>query len=78
MKIISAKFNAEKDFEKMTGLDYILLEKRTLPEKILFTNKIVEEMIKMILQLYPLYCFSISPQPLKLLQKFEDDFGEIV
>jgi len=34
-------------------------------------------MVNMILQLYPLYCFAISPQPLKLIQKFKDDFGEI-
>jgi uncharacterized protein (TIGR02453 family) len=77
MKIISAMFNAEKDFRKMTALDYILLDKKKIPEKILYTNKIVGKMVNVILQLYPLYCFAISPQPLKLIQKFKDDFGEI-
>lgn len=78
MKIISDKFNAEKDFLKMIELDYILLEKKIVPKQILYSTEIVEEMINTILQLYPLYCFAISPQPLKLLQKYEDDFGEVV
>jgi hypothetical protein len=38
----------------------------------------VVEMIKMISMLYPLYCFAVSPQPLKLLGEFEDNFGEAV
>lgn len=78
MNIVSKSFNAEKDFTIMSEIDYILLErKKVLSTKVLFTNKIIEEMIAIIMQLYPLYCFAISPQPIKLLQKFEDDFGEV-
>lgn len=79
MNIVEKKFNSEKHFNKLSDIEYILIQtKKKIPEKILFSTKIVEEMIKMILQLYPLYCFAISPQPLKLLQKFKDDFGEAV
>lgn len=79
MNIVEKNFNSEKHFNKLSGIEYILIQtKKKIPEKILFSTKIVEEMIKMILQLYPLYCFAISPQPLKLLQKFKDDFGEAV
>lgn len=79
MNIVSKNFNAEKDFSRMSEIDYILLErKKILPSKVLFGNKIIEEMITIIMQLYPLYCFAISPQPIRLIQKFEDDFGEIV
>lgn len=79
MSIISKNFNAEKDFSAMCKIDYILLEKKKeLSQRILYSNKIIDEMISMILQLYPLYCFAISPQPLNLLQKFEDDFGEMI
>lgn len=79
MSIVSKNFNAEKDYSTMCKIDYILLErKKELSPKILFSIKIIDEMISMILQLYPLYCFAISPQPIKLLQKFEDDFGEMV
>lgn len=79
MNIVSKNFNAEKDFTKMSEIDYILLEKKkVVSSKVLFSNKIVEEMIALIMQLYPLYCLAISPQPIKLLHKFADDFGEIV
>lgn len=79
MNIVEKSFNAAKHFNKLSGIEYILIQrKKKISEKILFSAKIVEEMIKMIMQLYPLYCFAISPQPLKLRQKFEDDFGEVV
>lgn len=79
MNIVKKNFNAEKHFNRLNEIEYILIQrKKKIPEKILFSPGIVEEMIKMILSLYPLYCFAISPQPLKLLQKFEDDFGETV
>lgn len=79
MTIVVKKFIAERDFDQLNKIDLILLQKKNGPSKrILFSKGIVGEMIKMIYQLYPLYCFAISPQPLKLLQKFEDDFGEAV
>lgn len=78
-EIIVAEFNAGKHLDKLNDIDYILLEKtKPVSEKILFSNAIVVETIKIISQLYPLYCFAISPQPLKELQRFEDDFGEMV
>jgi len=76
---VKARFNAEKHFELLAEHNYPLLEKVKQPsEKILFSDQIIGEMIKMISTLYPLYCFSISPQPLKELQRFEDNFGSIV
>jgi hypothetical protein len=78
-EIIEKKFNAAKHLDKLNDIDFILLDRaKPVSEKILFSDAIVVEMIKMISQLYPLYCFAISPQPLKELQKFEDEFGEIV
>jgi uncharacterized protein (TIGR02453 family) len=79
MNIVEKNFNADKHFNKLNEIEYILIQrKKVVSEKVLFSTKIIEEMIKMILQLYPLYCFAISPQPLKLIHKFEDDFGEAV
>ncbi len=76
---VVSKFNAEKHFELLSKHDFLLFEKTKLPtEKILYSDGIVIEMIKMISQLYPLYCFAISPQPLKELQRFEDNFGEVI
>lgn len=74
---ILPKFNAEKHFSKLEELDWILLQKVKKPGlKILYSDEMIVEMIKMISTLYPLYCFAISPQPMKELEKFEDNFGE--
>lgn len=74
-----SKFNAEKHYDLLAKHDLLLLEKiKTPSEKVLYSDGIVIEMIKMISQLYPLYCFAISPQPLKELQRFEDNFGEVI
>jgi hypothetical protein len=77
-KILS-KFNAVKHYSKLEEIDLILLQKEKRPSlKTLSSSAIVVEMIKMISMLYPLYCFAISPQPLKLLSEFEDNFGEAI
>lgn len=77
--ILVGKFNAQKHIDMLSDIDYILLERtKKISEKILFSEEIIIETIRMISQLYPLYCFAISPQPLNELQKFEDNFGEII
>ena len=76
-KLIS-KFDAEKHFAELGNYDMFMLQTvKKVPSKILFSDKILIEMIKMISRLYPLYCFAISPHPLKELQLFEDNFGEV-
>lgn len=76
---ILSKFNAEKHYSKLEEVDLIILQRVKKPAlKTLFSEEIIVEMIKMISILYPLYCFAISPQPLKILREFEDNFGETV
>ena len=76
---VKAKFNAEKHFDLLSDYDLLLLEKVRKPgEKVLFSDAIIVEMIKMISTLYPLYCFSFSAQPMKELQRFEENFGMII
>lgn len=78
-EIIQKRFDASKHLDLLNNIDYVLLEvAKPISEKILFSDAIVVETIKMISRLYPLYCFAISTQPLKELQRFEDEFGEIV
>ncbi|MCX7876448.1 MAG: DUF2461 domain-containing protein [Melioribacteraceae bacterium] len=76
-KEIKKKFDAEKDLFLFEKFKMFLLQK-SVPKKIVFSNKIVFEMIKMITELYPVYCFCISPNPLKEIEKFQNEFGEIV
>ncbi len=71
-----AKFNAEKHIDLFEEHDMFLLHRAKKPAlKVLSSGAIIIEMIKMVTDLYPLYCFAISPQPLKELQNFEDNFG---
>lgn len=75
-ELLSAKFNAEKNFELLTNTKYILLQKSLLTkDKIIFSPEFLNETIKTFSRLYPLYCFAISPQPLKLLNEFDDRMG---
>ena len=74
-----AKFDANKHFDELEKHEMFLLQNaKKISNRILFSDKILLEMIKMISQLYPLYCFAVSPQPLNELQRFEENFGELV
>ncbi|MEG8946331.1 DUF2461 family protein [Rosettibacter firmus] len=78
-QLIVKKFNSQNHLHFLENIDFILLERnKNIPDKILFSDEIILETIKMITQLYPLYCFAISPQPLKEIQHYEDNFGEIL
>jgi uncharacterized protein (TIGR02453 family) len=69
------KFNAEKHFDNLAETELIILHRNKKPSlKTLYSAEIIPEMIKMVTMLYPLYCFTISPQPLKELQRFEENF----
>lgn len=74
---IKKKFNADKDFDLIINMKMLLFQK-SIPKKIVCSDKIIFEMIKIISELYPLYSFCISPNPLKEIEKFENEFGEIV
>ena len=75
-ELLSARFNAEKNFELFANTKYILLQKSLLKkEKIIFAPEFLNETIKTFSRLYPLYCFAISPRPIKLLNEFEDRMG---
>lgn len=69
-------FKAEKNINKLSELEFILLEKEfSLKSKIPFSSKLTIELIKMFSKLYPLYCFAIFPEPLKEIEKFEERIG---
>ncbi|MEW6654229.1 MAG: DUF2461 family protein [Bacteroidota bacterium] len=71
-----AKFDADIHIDKFYKHEMFLLQSiKPISQKILFSRNIIIEMIRMISRMYPLYCFAFSPQPLKELQKFEDEFG---
>ncbi len=74
--LLKKKFNAEKHFDLLLKSKYILLEKNfDLSNKFCYSDKLIIELIKKYSRLYPLYCFAISPEPLKLLNNFEENLG---
>ena len=72
----SLSFNAQKDIEILGNMKYFLLEKQiSLTHKLVFSPDLLTETIKNFSRLYPFYCFSISPDPLKLIDEFEERMG---
>lgn len=76
-KEVKKHFDANKDLALLEKMEMFILQK-TVSKKTLFSSNIVFETIKTITQLYPLYCFCISQNPLKELTRFEEEFGELV
>ena len=75
-ELIAEKFNTQKDFDIFEKTRYILLQKSLLKkEKLIYEADFLNEAVKTFSHLYPLYCFAISPQPLKLLNDFEERMG---
>lgn len=69
-------FNAKKHLDTLGKMKYILLEKQLDTEnKLIFSSDLLTECIKAFSRLYPLYCFSISSHPKKLIDDFEERMG---
>jgi len=69
-------FNASKNFQTFSEMKFILIEKNlSVKNKIIYTADFLTETIKVFSVLYPIYCFAISSQPLKLLDEFEERMG---
>jgi hypothetical protein len=70
------RFNAGKNFDSLKKIKYILIEKGIKKDhKLAASPKFIIEAIKVFSRLYPLYCFAISPEPLKLIERFDEEMG---
>lgn len=77
--LIKTKFNAEKDFDKLSGLKLILLENTLSNEdKKVYSPDLISRLVKIYSHLYPLYCFAVSSDPLSLIESFEDNMGVVI
>ena len=78
VELVKKSFNIEEDFDKMARTKDILLQKEmSKNSKIIYTSDILLEIIKTFSQLYTIYCFCISPNPLSLVETFENQIGII-
>ncbi len=75
-QVVYSKFNAKKNIDTLFEMKYIIFQKHIdLKSKLTFSQNFLSEAIKTFSNLYPLYCFAISPNPIKLLDDFEDRMG---
>lgn len=73
---IKTKFCADKHFEDISKIDMFMLQKKyPITGKTARSGDIILEAVKVFSNLYPLYCFAVSPDPLKLIEEFENNFG---
>jgi uncharacterized protein (DUF2461 family) len=74
--IVIPKFKTKKNFDAFSKMKLIILKKNIDPgNKLSISPDFLTEAIKTFSNLYPLYCFAISPNPLKLVQDFDDRMG---
>jgi uncharacterized protein (TIGR02453 family) len=77
-ELIINRFDADKNFDKLYLVKHVLLETELGSEKKqIYSAEILTKIIKTYSCLYPLYCFAISPDPLKLLEAFEENMGVV-
>lgn len=78
-EIIINKFKADKDLEKLPKIKHILLETVLGTEKKeLYSPDLLTTVIKIYSRLYPLYCFAVDTDPLKLVEAFDENMGVIL
>lgn len=77
-KLISKKFNPLKHIDILEKQKLSLLQKSLkIQNKKIYSQNFLIEVIKSFTNLYPVYCFSITNQPLRLIEEFENHFGNI-
>jgi uncharacterized protein (TIGR02453 family) len=77
-ELIINKFDAGKNFDKLSSVKHILFETGFgMENKQIYSAEIMTKIIKTYSRLYPLYCFAITDDPLKLLEAFEDNMGVV-
>jgi uncharacterized protein (TIGR02453 family) len=78
-ELIINKFNADKHLDTLSSVKHILLETGfELEKKQIYTAEILTKIVKTYSRLYPLYCFAITPDPIKLLESFEENMGVVI
>jgi len=77
-RLIGKTFNPSKHIDILENQKFSLLQKSLkLQDKKIYSQNFLVEVIKSFTNLYPIYCFGITNQPLKLIEEFENHFGII-
>jgi hypothetical protein len=77
-ELINKNFSIDESFNKFAVTKDIILQKEFQADnQIIYSPDLLNEVIRIYTQLYPLYCFCFSHNPLALIEKFEDQFRRI-
>ncbi len=77
-KLIKSRLNIEKHFDELANEKMILIQKVKPPTKIRLNSfSFLTATMKIFHNLFPLYCFAVSPNPLKKIKYFENYSWEI-
>ncbi|MBV6512005.1 MAG: hypothetical protein FMNOHCHN_01494 [Ignavibacteriaceae bacterium] len=75
-EMMHQKFIPRKHYDDLLKLKFALIEKHyPLTSRITTSASLVTEAIKIFSRLYPIYCFSVSDKPEKLISDFENKLG---
>lgn len=75
-EMMHQKFNPKKHYDDLFKLKFALFEKHyPLTHRVCTSASLVTEAIKIFSRLYPVYCFSVSANPEKLINEFENKLG---
>jgi uncharacterized protein (DUF2461 family) len=75
-ELITQGFNIEENFDRMARTKFILLQKELSKDiEIIYSTDLLREIMKTFSQLYTIYCFCISHNPLALIKIFEEEMG---
>lgn len=70
------KFHSAKHLDMLTSLQYVLLEKQyPLSGRICTSASLLTEAVKVFSLLFPIYCFSVSDSPIRMIEQFENRLG---
>ncbi|MCU7525870.1 MAG: DUF2461 domain-containing protein [Ignavibacteria bacterium] len=75
-EIIDKHLNGQEHLGLLKDLKMMLIQKSFSPkEKIIYSPDFVLEAMKAYSLLFPVYCFAVFPEPLKMIEEFEEQFG---
>jgi uncharacterized protein (TIGR02453 family) len=74
--LLEKHLNGEDHLELLKGLKMMLIQKSFSPEEeLLYSPDFILEAVKIFSVLFPVYCFGAFPEPLRMIEEFEEQFG---
>lgn len=75
-ELICSSFCAKDHIDLLPNYKMLLLQKSiSYKDPMICKPEITIELVRIFSILYPVYCFAVSPHPLKLINEFEENFG---